>query len=188
FTTNKMVTLTPDTIDDLIYSARAGELQDLQTDLTTLATQTSTTPAHIIAAAIDTAPQEEGGSGSSLLHYPAANGNLEILTYLLTTLTTLPSRDEINKILNHRNYSGNTPLHWAALNTHLECVKALVEAGADVGVKNDAGLDAVFLAERADWKTQEEGTDDNGDEEDAGEMTRGRQVVEWLLSSEKAAE
>lgn len=71
-----MVTLTPDTIDDLIYSARAGELQDLQTDLTTLATQTSTTPAHIIAAAIDTAPQEEGGSGSSLLHYPAANGNL----------------------------------------------------------------------------------------------------------------
>ncbi|PYH70053.1 ankyrin [Aspergillus vadensis CBS 113365] len=199
-----MVTLTPDTIDDLIYSARAGELQDLQTDLTTLATQTSTSPAHIIAAAIDTAPQEEGGSGSSLLHYPAANGNLEILTYLLTTLTTLPSRPEITKVLNHRNYSGNTPLHWAALNTHLECVKALVEAGADVGVKNDAGLDAVFLAERADWKTQEEGgaEDDNGDEEvevqiggeggeqkqDAGEMTRGRQVVEWLLSSEKAAE
>lgn len=81
-------------------------------------------------------------------------------------------------------------------------MKALVEAGADVGVKNDAGLDAVFLAERADWKTQEEGGDDNGDEEveveiggeggeqkqDAGEMTRGRQVVEWLLSSEKAAE
>ncbi|BCR94795.1 uncharacterized protein AKAW2_11841A [Aspergillus luchuensis] len=196
-----MVTLTPDTIDDLIYSARAGELQDLQTDLTTLATQTSTTPAHIIAAAIDTAPQEEGGSGSSLLHYPAANGNLEILTYLLTTLTTLPSRPEITKVLNHRNYSGNTPLHWAALNTHLECVKALVEAGADVGVKNDAGLDAVFLAERADWKTQEDGGEDEDEEveveiggeggeqkQDAGEMTRGRQVVEWLLSSEKAAE
>ncbi|GKZ32186.1 hypothetical protein AbraIFM66950_001379 [Aspergillus brasiliensis] len=199
-----MVTLTPDTIDDLIYSARAGELQDLQTDLSTLATQTSTTPAHIIAAAIDTAPQEEGGSGSNLLHYPAANGNLEILTYLLTTLTTLPSQDEIKKILNHRNYSGNTPLHWAALNTHLECVKALVEAGADVDVKNDAGLDAVFLAERADWTTQEEGADDNdndnGDEEveveiggeqqqqDAGKMTRGRQVVEWLLNSEKAGE
>ncbi|OJJ72439.1 hypothetical protein ASPBRDRAFT_124284, partial [Aspergillus brasiliensis CBS 101740] len=188
----KMVTLTPDTIDDLIYSARAGELQDLQTDLSTLATQTSTTPAHIIAAAIDTAPQEEGGSGSNLLHYPAANGNLEILTYLLTTLTTLPSQDDIKKILNHRNYSGNTPLHWAALNTHLECVKALVEAGADVDVKNDAGLDAVFLAERADWTTQEEGADDNdndnGDEEDAGKMTRGRQVVEWLLNSEKAGE
>ncbi|PWY63757.1 ankyrin, partial [Aspergillus eucalypticola CBS 122712] len=186
---SKMVTLTPDTIDDLIYSARAGELQDLQTDLTTLATRTSTTPAHIIAAAIDTAPQEEGGSGSSLLHYPAANGNLEILTYLLTTLTTLPSLPEITKVLNHRNYSGNTPLHWAALNTHLECVKALVEAGADVGVKNDAGLDAVFLAERADWKTQEDGgAEEDEEKQDAGEMTRGRQVVEWLLSSEKAAE
>jgi FOG: Ankyrin repeat len=47
--------------------------------------------------------------------------------------------------VNHRNYSGNTSLHWAALNTHLECVKALVESGADVTVKNDAGHDAVFL-------------------------------------------
>ncbi|PYI06112.1 ankyrin [Aspergillus sclerotiicarbonarius CBS 121057] len=184
------LTLTPDTIDDLIYSARAGDLPALQTDLSTLSTQTNSTPGQIIAAAIDTLPAEEGGSGSSLLHYPAANGNLEILTYLLTHLTQLPSA-EAHKILNHRNYSGNTPLHWAALNTHLECVKALVEGGADVAIKNAAGLDAVFLAERADWNTRAEGegeADGEGDEESAGEMTRGRQVVEWLLSSEKAGE
>lgn len=105
--------------------------------------------------------------------------------------------------MNHKNHSGNTALHWAALNTHLECVKALVEAGSDVAIKNDAGHDAVFLAERAAWsasaeevKEDEEGNQEiemtigeeqEGGEESAGEMSAGRQVVEWLLSSEKSA-
>jgi hypothetical protein len=85
-------------------------------------------------------------------------------------------------------------LHWAALNTHLECVKALVEAGADIAVKNDAGLDAIFLAERTAWSTEEEdkGAEGSGEasaeEEGAGEMSKGRQVVEWLLSSDKAGD
>ena len=111
--------------------------------------------------------------------------------------------------MNHRNHSGNTPLHWAALNTHLECVKALVEAGADVTIKNNAGHDAVFLAERAAWSAAAEEGDANEPEEQtqeieitvgenqnegqnesqtpAGEISAGRQVVEWLLGSEKAA-
>lgn len=85
-------------------------------------------------------------------------------------------------------------------------MKALVESGADITVKNDAGHDAVFLAERAAWsasaeevnedeeQTQEiemtvgEGQGDGqGEQQQAGEMSAGRQVVEWLLSSEKAA-
>lgn len=85
-------------------------------------------------------------------------------------------------------------------------MKALVEAGADVAVKNDAGHDAVFLAERAAWDAAAEGdnADENqtqeiemtigegegGEDKEAsnpGEMSAGRQVVEWLLSSEKAA-
>lgn len=109
----------------------------------------------------------------------------------------------MQNIVNHRNHSGNTPLHWAALNTHLDCVKALVEAGADVSTKNDAGLDAVFLAERTAWSTGEVKEDD-GDEEaeaqaggeregeeeesNAGPMSKGRQVAEWLLSSDKGGE
>lgn len=126
---------------------------------------------------------------------------IEILSFLLQSLDE-PAR---KSLLNHQNHSGNTPLHWAALNTHLECVKALVEAGADLAATNDAGLDAVFLAERADWSAEEEkeGTVKAGEEEcaeaeaqaDAGEqqaaarpMTKAREVVEWLLSSEKAAE
>lgn len=77
-----------------------------------------------------------------------------------------------------------------------------MEAGADIAVTNDAGLDAVFLAERADWSAQEVGGDDAGDAQDeSGEVegevkegeekappSKGRQVVEWLLSSEKGGE
>ena len=131
----------------------------------------------------------------------------EILTTLLQKLSSLDIAQR-TAFVNHRNHSGNTPLHWAALNTHLDCVKALVEAGADVTIKNDAGHDAVFLAERAAWSAaaEEEGDADENAEEpqeiemtiseeqgegqqqaDIGEMSAGRQVVEWLLSSEKAA-
>lgn len=88
-----------------------------------------------------------------------------------------------------------------------------MEAGADVAIKNDAGHDAVFLAERAAWSASAEEVDDNengeqtqeiemtvgegenetrGDQQQqqqagAGEMSAGRQVVEWLLGSERAA-
>ncbi|KAL4883044.1 hypothetical protein BJY04DRAFT_216757 [Aspergillus karnatakaensis] len=211
------ISLTPDSIDDLIYSARAGDLESLQSDLSTLSAQHSVPQSTIIASAIDTSPAEEGGSGSCLLHYPAANGNIEILSHLLNVLTSSPatelSKEEIQKVLNHRNYSGNTALHWAALNTHLECVKALVEAGADVGVKNEAGLDAVFLAERADWDVLPEGVEEeeeeekgvqeveveigkldvgageggNGDEQEKEKapVTKGREVAEWLLAAEQ---
>lgn len=79
-------------------------------------------------------------------------------------------------------------------------------------VKNDAGHDAVFLAERAAWSASAEEEEEGGANENegqtqeiempvgegdaesqnqqqtgTGEMSAGRQVVEWLLSSEKAA-
>jgi len=52
-------------------------------------------------------------------------------------------------ILAHANQEGNTPLHWAALNGHLEAVKALVSQGADTGVRNKAGRTVGFEAQRA---------------------------------------
>jgi ankyrin repeat protein len=129
----------------------------------------------------------------------------EILNALLQKLAGADAAQR-TAFVNHRNHSGNTALHWAALNTHLECVKALVEAGSDVAIKNDAGHDAVFLAERAAWSASAEevkedgegnqeiemtiGEEHEGGEEgasNAGEMSPGRQVVEWLLSSEKSA-
>lgn len=62
-------------------------------------------------------------------------------------------------ILNAQNKAGNTPLHWAALNGHLECVKVLLEAGGDPTITNQRGHDAVYEAELNDKK----------------------EVVEWVL-------
>ena len=47
------------------------------------------------------------------------------------------------------NSSGNTSLHWAALNGHFEAVKLLVEAGADISNLNLARHDAVAEAEKS---------------------------------------
>lgn len=52
--------------------------------------------------------------------------------------------------LNLQNASGNTPLHWAALNGHLPAVQMLIEAEADPTVLNKAGKDAVYEAEAND--------------------------------------
>lgn len=84
-----------------------------------------------------------------------------------------------------------------------------MEAGADVTIKNDAGHDAVFLAERSAWSAsaEEAGGDEEqtqeiemsvgegdasaqeqGQQQEApAEVSAGRQVVDWLLGSEKAA-
>ncbi|EEQ33914.1 ankyrin repeat-containing protein [Microsporum canis] len=205
-TTTRTVSLPFEAVDDLIYDARAGDLESLQADITKFSQEYNCSPADIIKAAIDTEDESEGGTGSCLLHWPAANGNTEILNYLLSLLKSEnEERDSSNiQIINHKNHSGNTPLHWAALNTHLECVKALVKAGADIILKNNAGHDAVFVAEQSDWNaTATTEDEDRGEGEDAAEMegnveeaevstpreaTKGQQVVEWLLSCEKGAD
>lgn len=66
-------------------------------------------------------------------------------------------------LLNAQNTWGNTPVHWAALNGHLEAVKALVKAGANLGIRNKAGHDAVYEAQ----------------------MNSNDKVVEWLLLQDR---
>jgi ankyrin repeat protein len=62
-------------------------------------------------------------------------------------------------ILNAQNKAGNTAIHWAALNGHLESVKVLLEEGSDPTITNQRGHDAVYEAELNDKK----------------------EVVEWVL-------
>lgn len=149
--------LTSDDIDDLIYACRTDDLEYLKASIPKHATQLNCTEADIIKSAIDT--DEEGlGSRACLLHYPAANGQLGMIEYLLEKLAPQPAEPQVNGggagarsqlmlLVNHQNVSGNTPLHWAALNGHIEIVKALVKAGADPTVVNEAGRDAVVEAE-----------------------------------------
>ncbi|KAL1970875.1 hypothetical protein VTN77DRAFT_2709 [Rasamsonia byssochlamydoides] len=198
------IALTFEAIDELIYDARLGDLDALQAEIEKLSREYNASASAIIRSAIDTEEESEGGTGACLLHWPAANGNVELLTFLLQTLQQEGGED-IAAFINFRNHSGNTPLHWAALNTHLDCVKALVEAGADVGAKNDAGHDALFLAERVDWSSEpeveekgeggeENGEGENGKKEEGEEEqapppppSKARQVVEWLLGCDKGA-
>jgi uncharacterized protein len=151
-------TPTPDELEDLIYYTRTADLSSLQDLITALSQTHRVTPDTIIASAIDV--DEDGlGSQSCLLHYAAANGWVEGITYLLgllqpgTTSTTSmdtgakPGDKSSVDMVNHKNVSGNTPLHWAALNGHLEVVKVLVGAGAEAGVLNGMGRDCVVEAE-----------------------------------------
>jgi ankyrin repeat protein len=50
-------------------------------------------------------------------------------------------------VLNAKNKSGNTALHWAALNGHVEVLLVLLQRGADPSILNTAGHDALFEAE-----------------------------------------
>ena len=69
--------------------------------------------------------------------------DVDIIKLLFSTSTEKPAP----AFLDATNEAGNTPLHWAALNGHLESVKLLIQAGADVTIVNRVGHDAVYEAE-----------------------------------------
>jgi uncharacterized protein len=56
--------------------------------------------------------------------------------------------NELTKgVINAQNKAGNTPLHWAALNGHVEILLLLLQNGADPSILNAVGHDALFEAE-----------------------------------------
>lgn len=176
---------TPEELDDLIYFARTSDLPSLKAAIFQACEKHSSPPSTILATAIDI--DKDGlGSQSCLLHWPAANGNLEVVDYLLTLLspakhdgTNTASTDKsAPSLVDHKNTSGNTPLHWAALNGHLACVKALVAVGADGSITNAAGHDALYEAECsgrdgakevAEWMLANCGGLEKGTRDDTGE-------------------
>lgn len=80
------------------------------------------------------------------LHMAAANAHVDVLKY---TLHHLDENERAN-IVNQKNDSGNTALHWAALTGSLESAQLLVGAGADAKIKNQAGFDSIYQAEVAE--------------------------------------
>jgi len=162
--------LTGEELDGLIYCARVGDLTNLKSNVTELLNSHSSTASQIVEAAIDwEADEPESSSGCCLLHSPAANGNEEVLGYFLSLLASKQDPAEgtmknASGLVNQKNKNGNTPLHWAAVNGHISCVKALVAAGGDPTITNNAGHDALYEADC----TGKEG---------------GREVAEWILAN-----
>lgn len=77
------VALSVEATDDLIYDARAGDLEALTTDIANLASQHSCPESQIVVSAIDMEDESEGGTGSCVLHFPAANGNIGMFSLSL---------------------------------------------------------------------------------------------------------
>ncbi|KAL8740218.1 MAG: hypothetical protein Q9190_007058 [Brigantiaea leucoxantha] len=152
-----LLNLDEDDIDDLLYLARTNDVKDLQASIGKLPQSHNVSSEDIITSIIDPV------NGNSLLHMASANGCIAVLHFLLLS----SPESEISRLdINLQNSSGNTPLHWAALNGHLEAVKMLVNAGADPSIKNATNHDAVYEAEN------------NGKDE----------VVSWLLLEGKGLE
>ena len=68
------VTLDEDSVDDILYMARANETSELETYLSELSAQTGHPKADLVAAAVDQY------SKNGALHYAAANGHVGTLT------------------------------------------------------------------------------------------------------------
>ena len=102
----------------LVYSARAGELKDVQEML------------EVTDPPLDLNYKDDTMSNNTALHVAAANGHTEIVKMLL---------DSGRVLLNELNEFGNTPLHYAALNGKADIVNLLLDHKADVNIKNEFG-------------------------------------------------
>ncbi len=82
---------------------------------------------------------EINNSWISYLHFAAAKGYTSVVEMLANGISkqNIDSFDKLNSC---------TPLHYAAANGHVEVVKALLQAGADAGIKNKDGYGALDKA------------------------------------------
>ncbi|PWN96620.1 ankyrin [Tilletiopsis washingtonensis] len=170
-----MRTPTADEIDDVLYSARAGDVDELRSALAAFAAEGAAPLSDAqLAQALDAAANE---TGNTALLYAAANGHMEVLSYLLPKL-------KLDAVL-RANDAGNTAVHWAALNGHLPAVQALVQRIEELSprpVESGAGADEEEdeekAAERSPWDARNKAG--RGPMSEA-QMAGKEDVVKWLL-------
>ncbi|KAG5367936.1 Ankyrin repeat-containing protein [Yarrowia sp. C11] len=129
--------LTEDQIDDVMFDARGGELEDIEKFFSA-----QEKPLEALKEVKDQYTE------STPLHYAAANGHIDVVKYLLGLVGE--NAEAQAALISAQNDSGNTALHWAALNGNLDIVKLLCEAKADPFVKNQSGQDVLYAAENFD--------------------------------------
>ncbi|CAH7668063.1 hypothetical protein BY996DRAFT_6411055 [Phakopsora pachyrhizi] len=158
----------PEELEDLILSARYGELNELQEFVKTYGPLA-------LGSHFD-----ENGNGC--LHMAAANGNLEVVEYLLSQI-------EDPNLINMANSppACNTPLHWAALNNHLLILKVLCSrlSTTQICTLNGRGLSAMSVAmEGLAVKPLETNTIDKNQVEDVN-IPIHEQCVNYLVEMMK---
>ncbi|KAF8885981.1 ankyrin repeat-containing domain protein, partial [Infundibulicybe gibba] len=129
-----MATPTDDECADLLLSCRYGELDEVRQFVEHFG------GTHLAGIHDD--------NHNTILHMVCGNGHLDVLSYILPIIPPT--------MLSAQNTSLSTPLHWAALNSHLDIMKKLIEYPEGPGVnlidiKNSAGHSPLADAELAGW-------------------------------------
>ncbi|KZT05432.1 cytoplasmic protein [Laetiporus sulphureus 93-53] len=128
-------TPTSEDIEELLLSCRYGDLDDIRQ--------------FIDGFGADPVNDARDENGNTVLHMVCANGHIEALEYLLPLVST--------SLLSAQNNAQSTPLHWAALNSHLAVAQALVRYPQGPGIslldiKNAAGRSPLGEAENVGWE------------------------------------
>ncbi|KAJ3081970.1 hypothetical protein HK102_002006 [Quaeritorhiza haematococci] len=136
-------------VDEFVTCARYGELEEMQAMVSNylLTITGASDPTEALASPSTSATlrdlfmRKNSTGGNTALHYASANGELEVMKYLLPHLTP----GDINS---GNDADNSTPLHWASLNGKKEAVEVLIKCGADATVKNGMGRSSVTVAEQ----------------------------------------
>ncbi|KAJ7286850.1 ankyrin repeat-containing domain protein [Mycena rebaudengoi] len=126
---------TTDDKDELLLSCRYGDVDDVKL--------------FVEQFGFDAVADVRDDNGNTPIHMLCGNGHTDLLDYLLPHIPPA--------LLSARNSAQSTPLHWAALNAHLEVVQKLVQfpdgPGIDlIDIKNAAGRSPLGEAENAGWE------------------------------------
>ncbi|KAI9144845.1 ankyrin repeat-containing domain protein [Paraphysoderma sedebokerense] len=120
-------------VAESVACARYGEIEELQA----LIQQYRSTHPDV---AVRTLLICKDDFGNTALHMSSANGHTDIVKFILQYLSPFD--------INETNNTGNTALHWCCLNGQIETAELLIENGADITIKNDAGRTALYEAEQ----------------------------------------
>ncbi|KAJ7921438.1 hypothetical protein B0H13DRAFT_149162, partial [Mycena leptocephala] len=92
---------TTDEQEEFLLSCRYGDLDDVKQ--------------FVAQFGVEAAAEVRDDNRNTALHMLCGNGHTDVLDYLLPIVPPT--------LISARNSAQSTPLHWAALNSHLEVVK-----------------------------------------------------------------